>query len=85
MDEQSILAVAKEIRRYLDSRPESADTVDGIHHFWINWSGLPESRLVTAAALELLLAEGVVECVRYGNRELWRRRRDQAEPPGDSA
>lgn len=74
MDEKLIRATATEIRNYLTSRPDSADTLEGVHHWWIRWPGLPESIVVTQAALKLLEKAGAVECIQYGNRVLWRRR-----------
>lgn len=77
MDEKLILAAADEIRNYLAARPDSADTVEGIHQWWIRWPGFPEPIIVTQAALEMLQEAGIVECVQYGNRMLWRRARDK--------
>jgi hypothetical protein len=82
MDETSTSAVLTAIRSYLAARPESADTLEGIHQWWINWPGLPESMAVTAAALDQLEAAGVVERLQVGNRELWRRRRPSNATPG---
>jgi glycine/D-amino acid oxidase-like deaminating enzyme len=77
MDDELILAAMLGIQRYLDSRPESADTLDGIHYSWI---ASIESKAVTQAALELLQESGVVECRRYGrDTVIWRRVRKTAD------
>ncbi|GAA5784792.1 hypothetical protein GCM10007860_17180 [Chitiniphilus shinanonensis] len=65
----------KAIRDYLRTRPDSADTVEGIHEWWIRWPGEPEPLAVTREALERLQAAGEVERRLIGKRELWRARR----------
>lgn len=76
MDDKLILAAAAAIRDYLVSRPDAADTVEGIHQWWIQWPGIPESVTVTMAALEHLEAAGFLERQQTGNRQFWRCRRD---------
>jgi len=51
-----------EIRYHLTVLPKSADTVAGIHNFWIRWEVKPEIA-VTTNALSLLKAEGLVEMI----------------------
>ena len=63
------------IRNFLQERPDSADTLEGIHSWWIRWPELEESSMVTQTALERLQARGEVEQIRLGSRVLWRRRR----------
>jgi hypothetical protein len=76
MDDRLVLETMRMIQQYLDSRPESADTLDGIHYSWIQSQ---ESKDVTQAALDRLLEAGVVEHLRYGrNTLLWRRARKTA-------
>ncbi len=75
MDEQLVTFAESAIRDYLALRPDSADTLEGIHRWWIRWPGLAESPVVTQIALERLEATGEVEAVSVGNRILWRRRR----------
>ena len=75
MDDKLILATATAIQNYLDSRPDAADTVEGIHQWWIQWPGIPEPITVTMAALEHLEAIGFLERLQTGNRQFWRRRR----------
>ena len=63
------------IRNFLQERPDSADTLEGIHGWWIRWPELEESPMVTQTALERLQAKGEVELIKLGSRVLWRRRR----------
>lgn len=74
MDDALIAFAANAIREYLRQRPESADTLEGVHDWWIRWPGIPESPALTGIALERLEASGEVERVQIGNRVLWRRR-----------
>lgn len=77
--DRGLIEFAKDaIRRFLVLRPDAADTLEGIHRWWIDWPGQPESQVVTEVALEQLHAEGVVEPLRIGHNVLWRRRRDMA-------
>lgn len=63
------------IRAFLIERPESADTLEGIHGWWIHWPTQEESVMVTLTALERLEAAGEVEKVKIGVRALWRKKR----------
>ncbi|HSC79330.1 MAG TPA: hypothetical protein VLC08_03160 [Chitinolyticbacter sp.] len=73
MDAESLIDyAATAISDYLRQRPASADTLEGIHAWWIDWGGPPEAVSVTQAALERLEADGVIERRYIGNRELWR-------------
>ena len=75
MDEQLVVFAENAIRVYLAERPDSADTAEGIHRWWILWPGLPESPVVTQIALERLETAGEMEPVDVGNQVLWRRPR----------
>lgn len=74
-DEQLIVYAAAEITAWLAARPNSADTVEGIHRWWVHWPGPVEAIAVTDAALHRLEAAALVEQVQIGSRLLWRRRR----------
>lgn len=75
------IAYAKEsIRRYLETRPNSADTLEGIHQWWINWPSYPPIIEVTLAALEQLQLEGFVESIKIGNQLIWRKVLNKEEP-----
>ena len=62
MDEDSaIRRLAQEISSYLDEHPDAVDSADGILRWW-----LPRRRIDATAehverALELLIADGIVE------------------------
>ncbi len=62
------------IRHYLSVQPQAVDSAEGVHHWWIRWDGVPAPLEVTVAALEQLEREGELERIRFGVRELWRRR-----------
>jgi hypothetical protein len=64
---------------FIKAWPDSADSVDGIHQWWIQWLEPAESRAVTLAALEQLEREGVMEVIRLAELDLWRRRRDNPQ------
>jgi hypothetical protein len=74
-DEQLITHAAAEITAWLAARPNSADTLEGIHRWWIRWPGPEEAISVTEAAVQRLLAAGLLEEVQVGSRLIWRRRR----------
>lgn len=73
MDEQAIEKAAQQIRTYLAARPQAADTLEGIHRWWIDWQDREESPEVTLAALERLAAGGELEARTVGPRTIWRR------------
>ncbi len=75
MDFQLVETVAAAILAYVRCRPQSADTVQGIHAWWIDWHGRIESPEVTEGALEHLERQGLMERVSIGNRLLWRQPR----------
>ncbi len=80
MDEQLVEFAESAIRIYLAERPESADTIEGVHRWWIRWPGLAESPVVTQIALERLVASGEIESFTIGNNILWRRLRTLSQP-----
>lgn len=73
--EQTIDFAVAAIRQFLAERPDGADTLEGIHRWWIRWPYEEESSLCTLAGLERLQALGEIEQVRLGNSILWRRKR----------
>lgn len=64
-----------EITRMVQINPGAADTLEGVHLYWIRWPDYPESIQMTEVALSCLENQGVMEQVRFANRTLWRRAR----------
>lgn len=62
------------IRTYLQLHPRGADTPEGVAQWWL---GSSFSLAIIAAALEQLLASGEVERTNIGQRQLWRRSRQE--------
>jgi hypothetical protein len=81
MNDKLIVSTAAAIQGYLLSRPESADTLEGIHQWWISGPDNDEAISVTMAALDYLEVAGVLERAQIGRRQVWRRRRSEASPP----
>ncbi|RDU94721.1 hypothetical protein [Trinickia dinghuensis] len=79
IDDDLVRVAADAIMRYLHSHPHSADTVEGIHEWWIDWPSMPESLTITHIALVRLEAAGLLECRRVSNREVWRLRQSQSD------
>lgn len=79
MARELIAAVVNAITTHLLAHPYSADTVEGIHRFWIQWPEAPQPVDVTLLALERLEATGQVERMNVGGRVIWRARRSVAE------
>ena len=75
MDNKLISTAVDAIIGYLTGRPLAADTIEGIHCYWIQWDNdAPEMIAVTEAALLHLEEIGFVERTKAGNRDIWRRR-----------
>ena len=72
-EEEDTEAVADVIQRYLVAHPQAADTVEGVTRWWIPRERLEESLARTEAALERLVARGVVERTEIGGRVVYRR------------
>lgn len=60
------------IMRHLQAHQECADTIEGIHEWWIEWPVASESIFVTYTALIELESSGVIERRLVSNREIWR-------------
>ncbi len=72
MDDKLIQFAKSAITQHLSLHPHSADTLEGIHHWWISWPDIQESILVTAQALQRLQEENLIEMRTIGERELYR-------------
>lgn len=73
--EELIEFVESEILAYLRLHPGCADTLEGIHRWWIRWPGPEAALAVSEAALKRLEAKGEIKQVRVGASLLWRRDR----------
>ncbi|QNM95351.1 hypothetical protein [Chitinimonas koreensis] len=71
-DLDAVEAVAAAILRYLTIRPQAADTLEGIHRWWIDWAAGEESPELTERALDALVGRGQLECVEIAGRRIWR-------------
>jgi hypothetical protein len=60
-DDEAVLRVVRGISRYLAEHPEAADTVDGIQHWWLPRLGIDATVNTLHAALDRLVADGIVE------------------------
>ncbi|MDP1978360.1 hypothetical protein [Undibacterium sp.] len=71
MQAQDLEFVRNSILSYLQARPNSADTVEGIQQFWIQWrdDALPLS--VVSGILETMRNAGELEIVNLGGRTIW--------------
>lgn len=58
-DEKTIRSVADEIVRYFEDHPNAADTMEGICQWWL---GSEHSIANVQAALDRLVARGIVRC-----------------------
>jgi hypothetical protein len=83
MNDKQILSRAAAIQRYLISRPESEDTLEGIHHSWIRSRSMEETMDVTQAALDYLTVAGFIESGIKENHQVWRRAAHDAAPSAE--
>jgi hypothetical protein len=75
-DEDLVRFAAAAILHYLQQHPDSADTAEGIHEWWIDWPGVPEPLLITCLALEQLGQENKIQQSGVANRRIWRLQAD---------
>jgi hypothetical protein len=75
VNNQALNFAIRAIEFRLSESPNSADTVEGIHNYWIDWSEPVPPLLVTQQALEALEQKKLVEQVRVGERSIWRKSR----------
>lgn len=75
MENKLIEHAVHAIQAHLSARPDSADTLEGIHRWWIRQGEQEESIAITEQALLQLEDLGLVESVNIGNHKIWRRSR----------
>ncbi|WP_157669646.1 hypothetical protein [Chitinibacter sp. GC72] len=69
-----------QIRQHLQRHPQAADTLEGVHSWWL---ASQEPPAITEMALRQLQANGEVEALNICPRLLWRARRVLDEPGTD--
>lgn len=55
--------VVKLIRNYLNSHPDSEDTLSGITNWWVKQQQFDDSKIAVNNALNKLAAQGVISAV----------------------
>jgi hypothetical protein len=76
---EEIERCAQVVDRYLERFPRAADTIDGIHTWWLDDRASDVSRAVLQAALDLLLAQGrIVKSALPDGAEVYRAKRTDA-------
>jgi len=73
MNDDLVQFARTEICKHVAEHPDSVDTLQGIHEWWIHWSGPGESMDITLAALEQLKLDGLMESRQVGRHLLWLR------------
>ena len=58
--DQSIVAIAREIRTYLNAHPEAADSLEGVARWWLARQHYEQAIDKVKKALEYLVIEGAV-------------------------
>ena len=71
--------VGERILRYLDERPEAADTADGIRQWWLRQEGVERSPADVQAALDRLVEQRRIARIdRPGMSPIYRRGQPRA-------
>lgn len=65
--------VASEIVRYLENRPNAAETVDGIAMWWLARQRFEDSKETVQLALEYLVNQGMLCKQIFGGKEIYRK------------
>ncbi len=60
-DDPNIIAIAREIRQYLEQYPEAADTLEGIAQWWLTQQQSQQALDTVKQALDRLVVEGIVK------------------------
>ena len=70
---RGVKKTASEIKRYLESRPNAAETVDGVARWWLTRQRFDDSKSLVHAALEYLVEQGDVRKRKTGGKEVYSR------------
>ncbi|MBI3897245.1 MAG: hypothetical protein HY308_02995 [Gammaproteobacteria bacterium] len=74
IEQSGVVEAAEVIQRYLDVRPNAAETVEGVAKWWLARQRYNESIELTQQALDYLEANGqVVKFQLAGGRVMYRR------------
>ncbi len=68
---RGVKKTATEIKRYLETRPNAAETVDGVAKWWLTRQRFDDSRATVHAALEYLVEQGDVKKRVSGGKEIY--------------
>jgi hypothetical protein len=66
-ENEEVLAIAREIERYLAEHPHAADTLEGIQRWWLREHSAPQ----VARALDCLEARGTVTRSRVAGKIIY--------------
>ncbi len=82
---EKVRLVAERICRYLESRPNALDSLDGILRWWLLKQKLEESTELVQAAMDYLVSSGVVDQIDSSGRTFYtpaaKREPDESEDP----
>ncbi len=59
-NEAAVQAIAGDVQRYLALHPDAADSIEGIHRWWLSRELSRESAETVERALEMLIADGLL-------------------------
>lgn len=72
-DQNAVDGVAAALYSLLSSEPPRIQTIQQVHEMWNAWPDKAQPISLTAKALRMLQADGVVERVGIAESPLWRR------------
>ncbi|WP_115719784.1 hypothetical protein [Gallaecimonas mangrovi] len=72
-DSDRIEHISAAILAYLAIRPQAADTVEGVHQWWVNWAGQEAPIHLTEQALETLAEQGKLQFKDVAGKRIWRK------------
>lgn len=70
--ESDLMFAMNSIKSFVAERPNAADTLEGIHYFWIQWDRPIPEMSVTLHALDLLADDEIMEERELGDQIIWR-------------
>ena len=66
-----VRTVAEKISRYLESRPNAVDNLDGIIHWWLLKQHIEDSTEVVQAAIDHLVSCGLVQQIELNGKTFY--------------